>query len=137
MNVYRLGEDSHHDIDHAILIALLRGRQLSPVDQLDLVLTWNRADIARSEVFTVGQDWPPGMHTRRPVHACTSCVGALDTAMFRALVENRVAFVDLLLEQGVVISQFLTMKRMEDLYNSNLDPVGVDHIVNTRVVGVT
>ena len=63
--------------------------------------------------------------------------GALDAAMFRALVENRVAFVDLLLEQGVVISKFLTMKRMEDLYNTNLDPVSVDHIVDTRVVVVT
>ena len=27
-------------------------------DQLRLALTWNRVDIARSEIFVYGQEWP-------------------------------------------------------------------------------
>lgn len=43
--------------------------------------------------------------------------GSLEAALFRALIENKVEFVKLLLEQGVSISKFLTLKRLEDLYN--------------------
>lgn len=49
------------DIDNAILTALLKGQKLSAPDQLDLALAWNRVDIARSEIFVLGQDWPPGL----------------------------------------------------------------------------
>ena len=38
--------------------------------------------------------------------------------MFEALVKERVEFVDLLLENGVSMSSFLTAQRLEDLYRS-------------------
>ena len=38
--------------------------------------------------------------------------------MFEALVKERVEFVDLLLENGVSMSSFLTARRLEDLYRS-------------------
>lgn len=36
--------------------------------------------------------------------------------MFEALVKDRVKFVDLLLENGVSMSSFLTTRRLEELY---------------------
>jgi transient receptor potential cation channel subfamily M protein 3 len=60
ITIYRLGEDNQQDIDHAILTALLKGQKLSAPDQLDLALAWNRVDIARTEIFVLGQEWPPG-----------------------------------------------------------------------------
>lgn len=53
MTVFRLGEQ-RQDVDHAILTALLKGQNLSSPEQLQLALAWNRADIARSEIFTMG-----------------------------------------------------------------------------------
>ena len=38
--------------------------------------------------------------------------------MFEALVKERVEFVDLLLENGLSMSSFLTARRLEDLYRS-------------------
>lgn len=50
-----MGESEKHDVDHAILTALLKGQNLSPSDQLALALAWNRVDIARSDIFVLGQ----------------------------------------------------------------------------------
>jgi hypothetical protein len=50
--------------------------------------------------------------------------GAFEKAMFRALIENRVEFVKLLLEHGVSMDKFLTLKRLEDLYNPDPAVVG-------------
>lgn len=98
-----MGEDNNQDIDHAILTALLKGQDLSAPDQLSLALTWNRVDIARSDIFVYGQEWPEG---------------ALETAMMDALIYDRVEFVKLLLENGVSMEKFLTIDRLEDLYNT-------------------
>ena len=38
--------------------------------------------------------------------------------MMDALVHHRTEFVKLLLEQGVTMTNFLTMQRLEDLYNT-------------------
>ena len=62
-----------------------------------------RCDIATKEIFTYGQVWPSG---------------ALEHAMFEALDNDRVDFVRLLLEQGVNMNKFLTVNRIEALYNS-------------------
>ncbi|CAD5113778.1 DgyrCDS2946 [Dimorphilus gyrociliatus] len=84
ITVFRLTEGSQ-DIDLAILGALLLAQKASAVDQLSLALTWNRVDIARSHIFACVQEWP---------------TGALDQAMMDALVQDRVDFVQLLLENG-------------------------------------
>ena len=44
--------------------------------------------------------------------------GALDQAMMDALVNDRVEFVKLLLENGVNMQKWLTIERLEELYNT-------------------
>lgn len=38
--------------------------------------------------------------------------------MMDALVNDRIEFVKLLLEQGVIMNKFLSIQRLEELYNS-------------------
>ena len=102
------GDDSGTaELDHTILTALFKAQHLSPAEQLSLALTWNRADIARTEVFQYGVEWSPG---------------ALEQAMMDALINDRVHFVQLLLENGVNIRKFLTIARLEKLYNCKQGP---------------
>uniref|UniRef100_A0A8C4H1D6 Transient receptor potential cation channel, subfamily M, member 3 n=1 Tax=Dicentrarchus labrax TaxID=13489 RepID=A0A8C4H1D6_DICLA len=108
ITVFRMGSEGHQDIDLAILTALLKGANASAPDQLSLALAWNRVDIARSQIFIYGQQWP---------------VGSLEQAMLDALVLDRVDFVKLLIENGVSMHRFLTLSRLEELYNTgNLPP---------------
>ena len=102
-----LFEGDGHELDHSILSALFRSRHLSASEQLSLALAWNRVDIARSEIFVYGQEWTEG---------------ALEEAMMEALIKNRVDFVKLLLETGVQMTKFLTIPRLEELYNSIQGP---------------
>lgn len=53
-------EETSQELDQTILTALFKSQHLSPSEQLSLALTWNRVDIARSEIFVYGQEWPPG-----------------------------------------------------------------------------
>ncbi|KAI8499346.1 Transient receptor putative cation channel sub M member 3, partial [Branchiostoma belcheri] len=109
ITVFRLDDQKEcQDIDLAILTALLKGQRLSAPEQLNLALTWDRVDIARSQIFVYGQKWP---------------VGSLEQAMMDALVNDRVDFVQLLLENGVSMQKFLTIARLEELYNTTLDRV--------------
>lgn len=62
-------------------------------------------DIARSNIFMAGQDWTTDL---------------LYSAMMDALAYDRVDFVKLLLENGVSMKKFLTIYRLEQLYNSVL-----------------
>uniref|UniRef100_A0A8C3AQW7 Transient receptor potential cation channel subfamily M member 3 n=1 Tax=Cyclopterus lumpus TaxID=8103 RepID=A0A8C3AQW7_CYCLU len=107
ITVFRMGSDGHQDIDLAILTALLKGANASAPDQLSLALAWNRVDIARSQIFIYGQQWP---------------VGSLEQAMLDALVLDRVDFVKLLIENGVSMHRFLTLSRLEELYNTRHGP---------------
>ena len=43
--------------------------------------------------------------------------GALDQAMMDAVLTDRVDFVKLLIENGINMTKWLTVKRLEDLYN--------------------
>ncbi|MBN3297853.1 TRPM3 protein, partial [Amia calva] len=107
ITVFRMGSDGHQDIDLAILTALLKGANASAPDQLSLALAWNRVDIARSQIFIYGQQWP---------------VGSLEQSMLDALVLDRVDFVKLLIENGVSMHRFLTISRLEELYNTRHGP---------------
>ncbi len=100
-------ESGTAELDHTILTALFKAQHLSPAEQLSLALTWNRVDIARSEVFQYGVEWSPG---------------TLEQAMMDALINDRVNFVQLLLENGVNIWKFLTIARLEELYNCKQGP---------------
>ncbi|KAK5617610.1 Transient receptor putative cation channel subfamily M member 3, partial [Crenichthys baileyi] len=87
--------------------AVASGANASAPDQLSLALAWNRVDIARSQIFIYGQQWP---------------VGSLEQAMLDALVLDRVDFVKLLIENGVSMHRFLTLSRLEELYNTRHGP---------------
>ncbi|KAJ8947842.1 hypothetical protein NQ318_009987 [Aromia moschata] len=110
ITIFRIAEkydQKIQELDQTILTALFKSQHLSPTEQLSLALTWNRADIARSEIFIYGQEWPPG---------------ALEDAMIKALEHDRCDFVKLLLENGVSMRKFLTIPRLENLYNSKQGP---------------
>ncbi|XP_054025160.1 transient receptor potential cation channel subfamily M member 7 isoform X2 [Dryobates pubescens] len=107
ITVFHVGSDEHQDVDVAILTALLKGTNASAFDQLVLTLAWDRVDIAKNHVFVYGQQW---------------LVGSLEQAMLDALVMDRVAFVKLLIENGVSMHKFLTIPRLEELYNTKQGP---------------
>ncbi|CAM9421246.1 unnamed protein product [Bubo scandiacus] len=107
ITVFHIGSDEHQDIDVAILTALLKGTNASAFDQLVLTLAWDRVDIAKNHVFVYGQQW---------------LVGSLEQVMLDALVMDRVAFVKLLIENGVSMHKFLTIPRLEELYNTKQGP---------------
>uniref|UniRef100_A0A8C9SQ45 non-specific serine/threonine protein kinase n=1 Tax=Scleropages formosus TaxID=113540 RepID=A0A8C9SQ45_SCLFO len=83
------------------------GTNASAFDQLVLTLAWDRVDIAKNHVFVYGQQL---------------LVGSLEQAMMDALVMDRVEFVKLLIENGVSMHRFLTINRLEELYNTKHPP---------------
>ncbi|KAL3836664.1 hypothetical protein ACJMK2_022086 [Sinanodonta woodiana] len=91
------------DIDVAMLKALLKANKNHVMDQLRLALAWNRIDIAKSEIFTDDKRWT---------------TGSLDDIMLSAIQLNRVNFVELFLDNGVSLKEFLTIKRLLLLYNN-------------------
>ncbi|XP_055980687.1 transient receptor potential cation channel subfamily M member 1 [Sorex fumeus] len=56
-------------------------------------------------------------------------VNALEQAMLDALVLDRVDFVKLLIENGVNMHHFLTIPRLEELYNTRLGPPNTLHLL--------
>ncbi|KAJ8401541.1 hypothetical protein AAFF_G00378580 [Aldrovandia affinis] len=91
------------DSDSAILTALLKGTRAPAPDQLSITLAWDRVDIAKKHILVYGQHWK---------------VGSLEQAMLDALVMDRVGFVKLLIENGMNMNCFLTVSRLEELYNT-------------------
>uniref|UniRef100_A0A8B9FXI1 Transient receptor potential cation channel subfamily M member 7 n=1 Tax=Amazona collaria TaxID=241587 RepID=A0A8B9FXI1_9PSIT len=143
ITVFHIGSDEHQDIDVAILTALLKGTNASAFDQLVLTLAWDRVDIAKNHVFVYGQQWL--LNYVKPNICLVPCtvsvgdangksikllylvtyllqVGSLEQAMLDALVMDRVAFVKLLIENGVSMHKFLTIPRLEELYNTKQGP---------------
>ncbi|XP_061933895.1 transient receptor potential cation channel trpm isoform X3 [Apis cerana] len=107
ITVFRISQERPQELDQTILTALFKSKQLSPAEQLSLSLIWNRVDIARCEIFVYGQNWP---------------AGALEQAMMQALQHDRIDFVKLLLENGVSMRKFLSIPRLEELYNTKEGP---------------
>uniref|UniRef100_A0A669PGU1 non-specific serine/threonine protein kinase n=1 Tax=Phasianus colchicus TaxID=9054 RepID=A0A669PGU1_PHACC len=89
------------------VLCMIKCTNASAFDQLVLTLAWDRVDIAKNHVFVYGQQW---------------LVGSLEQAMLDALVMDRVAFVKLLIENGVSMHKFLTIPRLEELYNTKQGP---------------
>ncbi|CAJ1067967.1 transient receptor potential cation channel subfamily M member 6 isoform X3 [Xyrichtys novacula] len=90
--------------DAAILTATLKGTKVSPAEQLSMALAWDRADIAQKDVLMFRQHWQ---------------VGSLEQAMLDALVMDRVSFVKLLIDNGMTMKRFLSVDRLEELYNTS------------------
>uniref|UniRef100_H2RSK4 non-specific serine/threonine protein kinase n=1 Tax=Takifugu rubripes TaxID=31033 RepID=H2RSK4_TAKRU len=90
--------------DAAILTSALKGTTAGPAEQLSMTLAWNRADLAQKHILVSGQHWK---------------VGSLEQALLDALVMDRVGFVKLLIDNGMTMSRFLTVNRLEELYNTS------------------
>lgn len=71
-------------------------------ENLKLALKWNREDIAKSDIFTGEEYFAPN---------------ELQTLMQLALIYNRPNFVELLLDNGLDLKSFLTVSRLQFLYN--------------------
>jgi hypothetical protein len=70
ITVFRITDrpvEMSQELDQTILTALFKSQHLSPSEQLSLALTWNRVDIARSEIFVYGQEWPPGIYFKHDI----------------------------------------------------------------------
>ncbi|KAK3514501.1 hypothetical protein QTP70_018664, partial [Hemibagrus guttatus] len=99
ITIYDSESEDHLEADVAILTASLRG---TPAEKLSVTLAWDRADIAQQHVLVYGHHWK---------------MGALEHTMLNALLMDRVSFVKLLIENGVTMKHFLTVSRLEELYN--------------------
>ncbi|BFY97240.1 hypothetical protein BsWGS_00280 [Bradybaena similaris] len=94
----------HEELDLAILSVLLKGKTNSSLkSQLELAMTWNRADIAQEEIFREDVNWNKD---------------DLESFLTNALIEDKIEFVKLLLNNGIIMQEYLTTKRLEKLYNS-------------------
>ncbi|XP_065053971.1 transient receptor potential cation channel subfamily M member-like 2 isoform X2 [Rhopilema esculentum] len=103
VSVYRLKDDnSSQDIDLAILKALLKANQHIQ-SQLRLALAWNRIDVAKSEIFIEG-------------HRQLIEMEHLHESMFTALIDDKVDFVSLFINEGVKMKDFLTVDLLCSLY---------------------
>ncbi|KAM6169965.1 transient receptor potential cation channel subfamily M member 6 [Rhynchocyon petersi] len=127
ITIFDADSEEQQDLDLAILTALLKGTNLSVSEQLNLAMAWDRMDIAKKQILIHGQHWTPG---------------ALEQAMLDALVMDRVDFVKLLIEYGVNLHRFLTIPRLEELYNTKQGPTNtlLHHLIrdvkqNTLLLG--
>jgi len=110
ISIYRLADDNDkqsQEIDLAILAASLKVIDLQLSKQLDMIMSWNRPDVAKKYILLHGSD------SERHV---------LQEKMFEALSQDKVEFAKLLLEYGVNLHKFLTFKRIQDLYNCKRGP---------------
>lgn len=71
-------------------------------ENLKLALQWNRDDIAKTYIFTGEEDIRSNQ---------------LSHLMEMALLQNKPKFVELLLENGLNLKSFLTVRRLLFLYN--------------------
>ncbi|XP_013362001.1 PREDICTED: transient receptor potential cation channel subfamily M member 6 isoform X2 [Chinchilla lanigera] len=110
ITIFDTDSEEQQDLDLVILTALLKGTNLSASEQLNLAMAWDRVDIAKKHILICGQHWKPGM---------------LEQAMLDALVMDRVDFVKLLIENGMNLHRFLTIPRLEELYNTKQGPTNM------------
>ncbi|KAM4626692.1 transient receptor potential cation channel subfamily M member 2 [Discoglossus pictus] len=118
LTIFQENKDDQHDIDVAILQALLKASLSHDHQghenwdhQLKLAVAWNRVDIARSEIFTDEHQWKPS---------------DLHPVMTAALIGNKPDFVNLFLEHGVCLREYATQEVLINLYN-NTDPSCLFH----------
>lgn len=103
ISIYRLDDETNisQDIDLAILKALLKANSSSPLVQLNLALAWNRIDVAKSEIFTDERRWT---------------TASLAGPMLTALLDDKTEFVELFLQNGLSMREFLSPQILCQLY---------------------
>ncbi|XP_072311821.1 transient receptor potential cation channel subfamily M member 4-like [Eucyclogobius newberryi] len=110
ITVYHGEQEGPNDFDTVLLKALVGASKQresandSPyIDELKLAVTWNRVDIAKSELFNGDIQWK---------------YEDLEESMTDALINDKPKFVRLFTENGFSILEYLTYGRLETLYQS-------------------
>ncbi|ESO08545.1 hypothetical protein HELRODRAFT_190762 [Helobdella robusta] len=147
MTVFDLdGKDCGSDIDITILKALLKSNKGKKIDQLKLALAWNRADVAREQIFTDDAIFEIRKAVAAPLPMDDASLlgffnGVIYTSllappedlydlMYKALIQNKVEFVKLLISRGVSLKEFATVPRILSLLNEPLTRRNCKHLFN-------
>ncbi|XP_064098313.1 transient receptor potential cation channel subfamily M member 7-like [Macrobrachium nipponense] len=100
ITVFNVNTDT--GMEKSILRALLTGRS-KLLGQLELALQWDRVDVAEELIFPLLQN-------------SGGNVSQLNNIMTKAILGEKKAFVEFLLQAGVVMSQYLTVPVLRELY---------------------
>uniref|UniRef100_A0A3Q4HCC4 Transient receptor potential cation channel subfamily M member 4-like n=1 Tax=Neolamprologus brichardi TaxID=32507 RepID=A0A3Q4HCC4_NEOBR len=110
ITVYHGEHESPNDFDTVLLKTLVgASKQQSSAeanpytDELKLAVTWNRVDIAKTELFNGDIQWK---------------YEDLEDSMTDALINDKPQFVRLFIENGLNILEYLSYGRLETLYRS-------------------
>ena len=57
ISIYRLGDEDNQEIDLAILTASLKVVDLNLKKQLDIIMSWNRPDVAKKYILLQGAEF--------------------------------------------------------------------------------
>ncbi|XP_053269192.1 transient receptor potential cation channel subfamily M member 4 [Pleuronectes platessa] len=113
ITIYHGEQEAPNDFDTVLLKALVgASKHRASVDgspyneELKLAVTWNRVDIAKSELFNGDIQWR---------------YEDLEDSMTDALINDKPQFVRLFIENGLNITEYLTYDRLEGLYRSVAD----------------
>ncbi|XP_051968438.1 transient receptor potential cation channel subfamily M member 4-like isoform X1 [Xyrauchen texanus] len=108
--IYHAEQEGADDFDTVLLKTLVQASKhrvavsTNPyADELRLAVTWNRVDIAKSELFNGNIQWK---------------YEDLEDCMTDALENNKPQFIRLFIENGLNILDYLTYGRLEKLYKS-------------------
>ncbi|XP_030019179.1 transient receptor potential cation channel subfamily M member 4-like [Sphaeramia orbicularis] len=113
ITIYHGEQEGPNDFDTVLLKTLVgASKQRASIDaspyneELKLAVTWNRVDIAKSELFNGDIQWR---------------YDDLEDSMTDALINDKPQFVRLFTENGLNILDYLTYGRLESLYRSVAD----------------
>ncbi|XP_033125051.1 transient receptor potential cation channel subfamily M member-like 2 [Anneissia japonica] len=102
ITVFNMSDDEQVGLDFALFKALLKCKPVPFKIQLQLTMSWNRVDVAKS-IFEG--------HTGLLLDDVYEFVT-------KSLRENRVYFLKLFLEKGVIMNKYLTVEMLSDLYKN-------------------
>lgn len=123
---YHGEQEGPNDFDTVLLKTLVQAsKQRTSADaspyseELKLAVTWNRVDIAKSELFNGDIQWR---------------YEDLEDSMTDALINNKPQFVRLFTENGLSIMEYLTYGRLENLFRSVADGTVLYQLLQCRLV---
>ncbi|KAM9424664.1 transient receptor potential cation channel subfamily M member 4-like [Pholidichthys leucotaenia] len=126
ITVYHGEQEGPNDFDTVLLKTLVgASKQRTSVDaspyneELKLAVTWNRDDIAKSELFNGDIQWR---------------YEDLEESMTDALINDKPQFVRLFTENGLNIVEYLTYGRLESLYSTVPDGTLLYQLLQRRLV---
>ncbi|XP_071180089.1 transient receptor potential cation channel subfamily M member 8-like isoform X2 [Mytilus edulis] len=116
--------NKHEELDNEILKILLKAKagevtEKQRLERLKLALKWDRADIAQEEIFREDALWSRG---------------SFDEAMQTAILTDNVKFVQIILNQGVVMREYLTTNRLLELYDLALKEIDIKNMPLKKVI---